>query len=76
MAQAQANEGNVFTSYSQDPRQFVPPSGQTFTSLRSLCSGKYRNVWKKDDHDKRVQHVITEPKVRGASLSDGGRPAA
>lgn len=47
----------------QDPRQFVPPSGQTFTTLRDLRAGKYHNVWKQDDHDKWIQCVSTEPKV-------------
>ncbi len=41
----------------------MPPSGQTFTTLKDLRAGEYHNVWKQDDDDKRIQCVSTEPKV-------------
>ncbi|MCJ1242885.1 hypothetical protein MMC30_000081 [Trapelia coarctata] len=45
-----------------DPRQFVPPTGQAFTTLREMREGKYENKWKQDEVDKRVWSVWTEPK--------------
>jgi hypothetical protein len=51
------------TGADQDPRQFVPPSGQSFTTLREMREGKYENRWKQDEVDKRVWSIWTEPKV-------------
>jgi len=45
-----------------DPRQFVPPTGQSFTTLREMREGNYENKWKQDEVDKRVSSVWTEPK--------------
>ncbi|KAA6415652.1 MAG: hypothetical protein FRX48_00368 [Lasallia pustulata] len=45
-----------------DPRQFIPPSGQQFTTLREMQGGKYENKWEHDSVDKRVWSVHTEPK--------------
>ncbi len=47
----------------QDPRQFVPPDGQQWTSLRGMKEGNYKNKWTQDSVDKRVWYVQTEPKV-------------
>jgi len=44
-----------------DPRQFVPPSGQSWTSLTQM-RGKYQNRWKQDDVEKRMWSIYTEPK--------------
>lgn len=46
----------------QDPRQYVPPSGQSFTTLNEMQS-KYKNVWLQDVGDKRVWGIHTEPRV-------------
>lgn len=53
-----------------DPRQFVPPAGQAFTTLAELKrkgKGKaggtrYRNRWKCIEGDERFWSVWTEPK--------------
>ncbi|KAI4126073.1 MAG: hypothetical protein LQ347_005112 [Umbilicaria vellea] len=45
-----------------DPRQFIPPSGQQFTTLQELQRGKYENKWEQDKVDKRVWSVVTAPK--------------
>src|SRR6266536_4913262 len=45
----------------QDPRQFVPPSGQSFTTLPDMQS-KYENHREQDPKDKRVWGVCTVPK--------------
>ena len=46
-----------------DPRQFVPPSGQAFTTLADLRHGGYRNKWKPFDDDDRFWSLWTEPKI-------------
>jgi hypothetical protein len=46
-----------------DPRQFVPPTGQSFTTLSSLKTAGYKNHWKLlDEKDDRFWCVWTEPK--------------
>ncbi|KAL9111968.1 MAG: hypothetical protein Q9227_003588 [Pyrenula ochraceoflavens] len=45
-----------------DPRQFVPPSGQAFTTLAEMRRDGYKNKWKQDDVEKDVWSVWTEPK--------------
>lgn len=46
-----------------DPRQFVPPSGQSWTTLGEMKKkGKYKNVWH-DHSDEGFWSVVTEPKV-------------
>ncbi|KAK4696188.1 hypothetical protein P7C71_g1689, partial [Lecanoromycetidae sp. Uapishka_2] len=44
-----------------DPRQFVPPSGQSWTSLAKL-KPHYQNKWQQDFHDPRIWTIWTEPK--------------
>ncbi|KAI1363894.1 beta-lactamase-like protein [Xylaria arbuscula] len=47
-----------------DPRQYVPPSGQSFTTLNELRNGEYTNVFTPLDVD--PEHLIaiaTQPKV-------------
>ncbi|RFU28375.1 hypothetical protein B7463_g7979, partial [Scytalidium lignicola] len=45
-----------------DPRQFVPPTGQTFTTLSSLQKGPYKNQRKQFADDPRFWSIWTEPK--------------
>lgn len=47
----------------QDPRQFVPPSGQAWTTLAELRKEGHRNLWKEDEVDARVLSIWTEKKV-------------
>jgi hypothetical protein len=59
-----------------DPRQFVPPSGQSFTTLELLWkSEKYRNVFEKVKEDEKVIEMWTEPKVGEASISERTQPS-
>lgn len=44
-----------------DPRQFVPPSGQSWTSLRKIQSS-HHNKWEQDSQDSRIWSIWTEPK--------------
>nr|POE78445.1 uncharacterized protein ymae [Quercus suber] len=46
-----------------DPRQYVPAAGQTFTTLAQLREEGYKNVWWQDEEDSRIWCVQTEPKV-------------
>src|ERR1700710_195646 len=46
-----------------DPRQFVPTSGQAFTTLGELKREKHGNKWKPFDEDDRFWSIWTEPKV-------------
>lgn len=51
----------IGTDPQQDPRQFVPPEGQTFTTLRKLQALSYQNVWWQDTIEPRIWSVRTEP---------------
>ena len=54
----------IATDPQQDPRQFVPPSGQAWTSLGELeRSGKYKNVFTQDPIEPRMWSMVTEPQV-------------
>ncbi|KAG8525331.1 uncharacterized protein KY384_008975 [Bacidia gigantensis] len=44
-----------------DPRQFVPPSGQSWTTLSQLRT-EHENKWAQDPEDSRVWYFWTEPK--------------
>ncbi|KAJ5126585.1 beta-lactamase-like protein [Penicillium atrosanguineum] len=48
-----------------DPRQYVPPTGQSWTSLRSLQSAKenYRNVFTTDPFNPNLITIHTVPKL-------------
>jgi hypothetical protein len=46
-----------------DPRQFVPPSGQAFTTLSALRAAGHKNKWQNLDGDDRFWSIWTEPKV-------------
>ena len=46
-----------------DPRQFVPVTGQAFTTLAELKAGPYVNKWKALDFDQRFYSIWTEPKI-------------
>lgn len=47
-----------------DPRQFTPPSGQSFTTLGSIVSSLagYKNVFRRYDKDDRLTFIYTTPK--------------
>ncbi|KAF4555989.1 Hypothetical protein D9617_2g059560 [Elsinoe fawcettii] len=45
-----------------DPRQFVPPQGQQWTSLR-LEANKHTNHWVPSSSDPRIYHLYTDPKL-------------
>lgn len=47
-----------------DPRQFTPPSGQSFTTLGSIVSSLagYKNVFHRYDKDGRLTFIYTVPK--------------
>jgi len=51
----------------QDPRQYVPAAGQTWTSLRKE-RGKHKNEWKQDAVDERIWSIYTDPKVHSIPL--------
>ncbi|KAJ5037370.1 uncharacterized protein L3040_007546 [Drepanopeziza brunnea f. sp. 'multigermtubi'] len=46
-----------------DPRQFVPPTGQAFTTMAALRAGPYKNRWTTfdDDPDENFWQIWTEP---------------
>ncbi|SMY26755.1 unnamed protein product [Zymoseptoria tritici ST99CH_1A5] len=46
-----------------DPRQFVPPTGQKFTTLRKLKDEGCENVWWQDEVHSEIWNVKTEPAV-------------
>ena len=46
-----------------DPRQFIPISGQSFTSLSKLRAQSYSNKFKPFDSDNRFISIWTEPKL-------------
>lgn len=46
-----------------DPRQFVPPEGQTFTTLTRLRQEGLRNVWWQEKSDPYIWSLRTEPEV-------------
>lgn len=50
----------------QDPRQYVPASGQTWTSLHA-CSATQKNAFETDALDPRIHYLTTSP-VNPASL--------
>src|SRR6266700_3514525 len=52
----------AYLSSSQDPRQYVPPGGQVWTSLAKL-KGRHENHFEQDPTDKRIWFITTEPKV-------------
>ncbi|KAI4841669.1 metallo-beta-lactamase family protein [Aureobasidium sp. EXF-8846] len=45
-----------------DPRQYIPASGQAWTSLKAEA-GKHETKWKQDEHDKRIWSIWAEPKL-------------
>jgi glyoxylase-like metal-dependent hydrolase (beta-lactamase superfamily II) len=46
-----------------DPRQYVPATGQAFTTMAALkAPGKYSNMWRQFDGDERFWSIWTEPK--------------
>lgn len=44
----------------QDPRQYVPASGQTWTSLNAE-QGLQKNTFDIDEHDDRIHYITTKP---------------
>lgn len=49
------------TNKSQDPRQFVPPTGQQWTSLGQMQERNYKNIFREDPVEPRVWTITTEP---------------
>ncbi|KAL7813596.1 beta-lactamase-like protein [Trichoderma aethiopicum] len=45
-----------------DPRQYVPPSGQSFTTLADIRATGHRNEFTPYQHDERVISIRTEPR--------------
>ncbi|PTB63153.1 hypothetical protein BBK36DRAFT_1171953 [Trichoderma citrinoviride] len=45
-----------------DPRQYVPPSGQSFTTLADIRATGHRNEFVPYQHDERILSIHTEPK--------------
>ncbi|KAF1812402.1 hypothetical protein P152DRAFT_34692 [Eremomyces bilateralis CBS 781.70] len=45
-----------------DPRQYVPPSGQSWTTLGSLKAGDFENQFVADDGDSKITFLSTRPK--------------
>ncbi|KAK3673093.1 hypothetical protein LTR78_006933 [Recurvomyces mirabilis] len=56
-----------------DPRQFVPPEGQTFTTLATLRNQGHRNVWWQDKQNRKIWSVRTEPQIRSMKFAIGER---
>jgi hypothetical protein len=56
-------------NHKQDPRQYVPAHGQTWTSL-SKDQSTQKNLFKTDEHDSRIHYITTKP------LSDAELPAS
>lgn len=48
-----------------DPRQFTPPTGQSFTTLRDMLAPQsgYQNVFQSYQHEDRITFIHTVPKV-------------
>jgi len=65
------HEENIDSWY-QDPRQYIPATGQAWTSLKAEA-GKHETKWKQDEQDKRVWSIWAEPKVCGYVSDRGGR---
>ncbi|KAM0306226.1 hypothetical protein ACHAPM_000787 [Fusarium culmorum] len=45
-----------------EPRQFVPPSGQSWTALEKL-QANHRNEFKQDEHDGRIWSIFSKPQI-------------
>lgn len=58
-----ADSGKDSCKICDDPRQFVPPEGQTFTTLAKLRQDGHKNVWWQDKADPNIWSVMTEPNV-------------
>jgi len=43
-----------------DPRQYVPATGQSWTSLNHLGSQKFHNIWTQNKHDSRIFSIQSE----------------
>jgi glyoxylase-like metal-dependent hydrolase (beta-lactamase superfamily II) len=57
----------------QDPRQFVPATGQTWTSL-SASQGLQKNIFETHDLDPRIHFITTKP-IPAADLPASTTPA-
>lgn len=72
----QSNDANPMTSttnnHTKDPRQYVPATGQSWTSLAD-SSPKQENEFSTDQHDSHIHYITTKPIVPAdlpAGLSD------
>lgn len=50
------------TNMVQEPRQFVPPSGQSWTTLEELQT-THKNEFKQDENDKRIWSIFSTPQM-------------
>lgn len=57
-----AESGKDQCAVCDDPRQFVPPEGQSFTTLAKMRE-EYRNEWWQDAVDERIWFCQTVPQV-------------
>lgn len=55
-------KGNSRLMLLQDPRQFIPPTGQQWTTLNELRK-HHENKWQQDSVNEKLWFVTTEPKV-------------
>jgi len=54
---------STLTKSRQDPRQYVPPTGQQWTSLAKLKTQGFKNVWTQDAVDERVSFIQSLPEA-------------
>ena len=57
------SEGKTNCRICDDPRQFVPPEGQSFTTLKKLREKGHKNIFERSKKDSKVIEIWTEPKV-------------
>jgi hypothetical protein len=55
-----SNQAPNLTIYLQDPRQYVPASGQTWTSL-ATSQASQKNTFETDAKDGRIHYITTKP---------------
>lgn len=64
-----AESGKDSCAICDDPRQFVPPEGQSFTTLKQMREEGYANEWwQEPTGDERVWFSRTVPRVSSTTL--------
>ncbi|KAI5247243.1 metallo-beta-lactamase family protein [Aureobasidium subglaciale] len=56
------NPASGYCRICDDPRQYIPATGQVWTSLKAEA-GKHETKWKQDEHDTRIWSIWAEPKL-------------